>query len=150
MSAAVTATARLRRTVRVTSDAAPLAQCRDEIGAMLRMAGWNQADVFRILVCADEVMANAFTHGSAPGDAIAVRATITSARTVLSVTDSRGLSIPLCEPVTHPAETDEHGRGLILMYALADNVRIRQHATGTLVALTFVHEDHRSTKGDAR
>lgn len=149
MSATVT-TQLLRRTARVAAERSALVDLRDELADALTGCDWSDEDIFRVLVCADEAMANALTHGSAAGGAITIRFTVTDARAVLLVADGHTCDAEIQTPAAPPDESSEHGRGLILMHALADTFRVRQHPAGTIVALAFLPEALRATKGDAR
>ncbi|MDT0390487.1 ATP-binding protein [Streptomyces dubilierae] len=69
-----------------------------------------------------ELAANAVTHGRVPGRDFALRAELVPGRVRVEVADSR--SGPPCPPrpgaVRTPPSLDEHGRGFVLVDALAD------------------------------
>ena len=48
-----------------------------------------------------------------------------------------GALLPAALAATTPAESSEHGRGLILMRALADRMRLRCGPAGTALTLRF-------------
>ena len=60
----------VRFAAEVTADLAEMAAARDTLAGALQECGWSQEDAFRVLICADEAMANALSHGSAPAGMI--------------------------------------------------------------------------------
>lgn len=109
---------------------------RDDLAGALEAHDWAEQDAFRVLVCASEALANAVEHGSHGSDSVHVRCTVSATHATLVVTD-RGPNSAPAPAVGVPDEASEHGRGVLLMHALADSLRIRTRATGTLVALAF-------------
>lgn len=83
--------------------------------------GGEQLDAARLVV--GELAANAVTHGRLPGRdfllTMALAPVLDRGRGVLriKVTDSRGERLPT--PVPAPCPADDHGRGLVLVDALA-------------------------------
>jgi serine/threonine-protein kinase RsbW len=108
---------------------------RDRLAGALDTHGWDDDDAFRVLVCASEALANAVTHGSRPDDALQVRCTVSATHATMVVLDSGESPAPI--PGAVPDDANEHGRGVLLMRALADSLRIRRLPGGTLVALAF-------------
>jgi serine/threonine-protein kinase RsbW len=108
---------------------------RDLLADALENHGWTEEQAFRVLVCASEALANAVNHGSDRDDAVQVRCTVSATRATMVIADTGGPSAPM--PNVVPDEVSEHGRGLLLMRALADTLRIRRLRTGTLMALAF-------------
>ena len=138
------------RTSCVSARRSALVRVRDELAEALGDRSWTEEDTFRVLVCADEAMANALTHGSVGGGEITIRFSVTEARAVLLVADGDTTVAAIRTPAAPPDESSEHGRGLILMHALADTFRVHRRAAGTIVALAFLPEALRATKGAAR
>jgi len=140
----------IRRSAQVAAARAELELIRDELAAALRQDGWDDEESFRVLVCADEAMANALSHGSGTGGRIDVRFAVSERRALVIVGDARGTASELRMPAGPPPDSSEHGRGLILMHALADRFRVWRRPAGTLVALAVFSDSHRATKGAAR
>ncbi len=113
-----------------------LVTVRDALTDALRAAGWSEEDAFRVLVCADEAMANALTHGHTNDAPIDIRFRVGRRAARVAVRDRRPATT-LPTAVSTPDEAAEHGRGLILMRALADRFRIHPSPTGTCVGLAF-------------
>ena len=135
----------VRFAAEVTADLAEMVTARDTLAGALQECGWSQEDAFRVLICADEAMANAVSHGSAPAGMIDIgfRVSTTGAAFVISDHCAGVIDIPRSEAL--PDDTCEHGRGVILMRALADTFRTWRRSEGTMVALAF-----RAAEGSAR
>jgi anti-sigma regulatory factor (Ser/Thr protein kinase) len=129
----------------VVADLAEMVTVRDALADALQECGWGEEDAFRVLICADEAMANALSHGSDPAGAIDIRFRVSPGAVSFVTGDhsTGGTQIPPAPAL--PADTCEHGRGLILMRALADAFRISRRPGGTMVALGF-----RTAQGCAR
>lgn len=142
------ATVASRRDVRFAADIAAdltdMAVARDALADALHDCAWNEEDAFRVLICADEAMANAVSHGSTPTDTIGVRFRVGPAAASVVIEDQCAGVAHIPSP-TVPADTSEHGRGLMLMQVLADAFRIQRRPAGTRVALAF-----RATEGCAQ
>ena len=121
----------------VAADLTELAAVRDALTDALDECGWSQEDAFRVLICADEAMANALGHGSDPAGTIDVRFRVSATAAALVIGDHCTRLIELPQRDALPDDTCEHGRGVILMRALADAFRMQRRPAGTLVALTF-------------
>lgn len=134
----------------VDADPDELRVVRDELADALTQWNWTDEDQFRVLICADEVMANAFSHGSVAGDQVDVRFTVTDTRVVLLVGDPNTQTDEVPSVPSLPDESSEHGRGLLIIQALADTFRVWRRPAGTLVALAFRPESLRALEGDAR
>ena len=127
----------VRFAAEVTADLAEMATARDTLAGALQECGWSQEDAFRVLICADEAMANALGHGSDPAGTIDVRFRVSATAAALVIGDHCTRLIELPQRDALPDDTCEHGRGVILMRALADAFRMQRRPAGTLVALTF-------------
>lgn len=121
----------------VAADLRELIDVRTVLAEALEVCGWGEEDAFRVLICADEAIANALSHGSRGAGTIgaAFRVTASTATVLVSDRNRGAVEIPETQPV--PAESSEHGRGLILMRALADRMRLRCGPRGTALALRF-------------
>lgn len=115
---------------------AALATVRDALARALAATGWGEEDAFRVLLCADEALANALTHGDIADGAIDVRFAVTPRNARLAVRDRHPVNA-LPASTVMPSVKDEHGRGLILMRALADRIRLRATRAGTSLGMAF-------------
>ncbi len=119
----------------VTADLAELVVVRDRLAQALARCGWSEVDTFRVLLCADEVMANALAHGGGDAATINVQFRVSADEASIVATDNHPTwSVPPAHTAL-PDESSEHGRGLILMRALADTLRVTTSSLGTSVAL---------------
>lgn len=91
--------------------------------AVRQLADWGLApdsglsrDVALIVA---ELAANAITHGHVPGRDFEVRLTRTAARLHIEVTDTRSDAAPAVPPPRPDGGTEETGRGLLIVEALA-------------------------------
>lgn len=81
--------------------------------------GTSTADAAEIVVA--ELAANAATHGRVAGRDFELRLTLTDTVLRVEVSDTRGEQRPPApHRLTAPAPTDDSGRGLLLVDALAD------------------------------
>lgn len=128
---------RVRYDTRVAADLTDMVVARDALADALDECSWSPEDAFRVLICADEAMANALDHGSRSVDAIEIAFRVDPATAAVVITDN-GPDTPAAPPSPAvPADSCEHGRGLLLMRALSDRFRIWRRPTGTMVALDF-------------
>ena len=143
------ATAATRSGVRfaaeVTAGLIEMATARDALADALQECGWSREDTFRVLICADEAMANAVSHGSAPAGMIDIRFRVSATAAAFVIGDHRSGVVESPQSDALPADTCEHGRGVLLMRALADAFRMWRRSEGTMVALAF-----RTAEGSAR
>ena len=146
--ATVCAVPAVRLRTRVAADLAELVAVRDALAEALDTCGWSEEDVFRVLICADEAMANALTHGS-DDRGIDVRFRVDTEHVIVGIGHGCRSAVPIPTALALPLESSEHGRGLILMRALADGFRVRSRPEATLVALVF-HSDSRAIEGDVQ
>ena len=126
--------------LRLTAEPAALATGRDSVREMLRSAGWGHEGVELAILAVDEALANALEHGSMPGAPLEIETSVAAgggAAEVLVTDRGRpGARAPLGIPAPPPPSSD-HGRGLIIMSALADVLEIRRAGRGTRVRLRF-------------
>jgi anti-sigma regulatory factor (Ser/Thr protein kinase) len=127
----------VRFAAEVAADLTELAAVRDSLAGALHECGWGQEDAFRVLICADEAMANALSHGSTFADTIEIRFRVSTTAAALAVGDHCTEVVEIPQHTAVPDDTCEHGRGVILIRALADAFRIQRSHAGTMVALAF-------------
>jgi anti-sigma regulatory factor (Ser/Thr protein kinase) len=135
--ATATTSSEVRFAAGVVADLTELAEVRDALADALCRCRWSDEDAFRVLVCADEAMANAVSHGSAEAGTIDIRFRVDQGAVNLVIGDHCTTETSIPSPLAIPDDTSEHGRGVILMRALADVFRMMRRPTGTLVALRF-------------
>jgi serine/threonine-protein kinase RsbW len=139
----------VRSRTHVAADLTELVVVRDTLADALATCRWSEEDVFRVLICADEAMANALTHGSGAARAVEVRFRVDSDRVTLGIGQRCRSFVSLSPAPAPPADSSEHGRGLILMRALADSFRVWSRPGTTLVVLAFHQGSHR-TQGEVQ
>ena len=104
----------------------------------LRSEGWEAEQAERVVLAVSEALTNAVEHGSSPGAAVVVEVAVTSARAGVRIVDAgRPGSAPPAALGAPPPSSSEHGRGLLIMRALADRLEIRRAGRGTDVRLAF-------------
>lgn len=128
---------RVRYDAHVAAALTDLAVARDALADALDECSWGQEDTFRVLICADEAMANALDHGSTSTGAIGITFRVDPDAVTIVVADHCSDAAMIPTSAAFPIDTSEHGRGLILMRALADRFRMWHRPTGTMVALGF-------------
>lgn len=114
-------------------DAASVPATRRILDSALRALGVDDPIRDDLVVMLSEACTNVIRH-AAQGDCYTVRATIQDRRCVIKVIDA-GTGFD-AERVPAPGLSAEHGRGVMIMQALADDVRFRSLPDdGALVAL---------------
>ena len=125
---------------RLTAEPAAVAAGRDAVRETLRGAGWGEEGVELAVLAVDEALANAIEHGSLPGAPVEIATTVAAGGDVAEVlvTDRGrpGARAPLGVPAPPPPSSD-HGRGLIIMSARAEELEVRRAGRGTRVRLRF-------------
>jgi anti-sigma regulatory factor (Ser/Thr protein kinase) len=131
---------RRRRTLRIPADLAALAPVRDLLAGALERRGWSREDVWRVLLVAQEALVNAVEHGSTSGALVEVRFAVGRTRARIRIRDAGrpGATSPSGPAVTPPAG-QAHGRGRLIMEALADASRSRPSGAGTEVSLLVLN-----------
>ena len=126
-------------TERVPADLDALAGVRDRLAAALAAERWSDDAAIRVMTASTEALANAVEHGSGPGARVEMAFRVTRRAAAVRVTDAGRLESPaeLDDEPEAPSEASTHGRGRLLMRALADEVRIRHRGLGTEVRLGF-------------
>lgn len=130
-----------RRTLRIAADLAALAPVREFLADVLERRGWSREDVWRVVLVVQEALVNAVEHGSTAGDRVEVRLSVGRDRASVRLRDRGRPGLPSPSgPVVAPPADQAHGRGRLIMAALADAVDSRPSGSGTRVSLAF----HRS------
>jgi anti-sigma regulatory factor (Ser/Thr protein kinase) len=126
-------------TERVPADLDALAGVRDRLAAALAAERWSEDAAIRVMTASTEALANALAHGSGPGARVEMAFRVTRRAASVRVTDAGrpGRRPGLYDEPEVPPEASTHGRGRLLMRALADEVRIRRRGVGTEVRLGF-------------
>jgi anti-sigma regulatory factor (Ser/Thr protein kinase) len=129
----------VRRTLRIPADLAELAPVRHLLADALERRGWSDDDAWRVLLAVQEALVNAVEHGSTAGDVVEVRISVRRDRAHVRLRDGGrpGASSP-SGPAVAPPAGQAHGRGRLIMQALADAVDSRASGSGTRVGLAFL------------
>ena len=151
MQTAVTHPRRPEHTLlRLTAEPAALREGRDAVRDALLRAGWAREGVELVVLAVDEALANAIEHGSVPGAPVEVGIAVApgGASAEVRVTDRGrpGARAPRGVPAPPPPSSD-HGRGLIIVGALADALEIRRAGRGTRLRLRFARPAAGDTEG---
>ena len=112
------------------------------------LAEWGLAGTERgadVLVCVSELATNALVHGVPPGRQFRLLLRCDGYSLRVEVHDSGG-GVPRVD--THPRDTDEGGRGLLLVSTLADKWGVREREFGKVVWAEFACEDGWSSGAD--
>ena len=125
--------------VRVPASAESLATMRHALARSLREASWGGEPVTRVITAAGEAMMNAVEHGSGRDATVELEYTVAPDCVHLRVRDDGvpGALCPRTAPTAPPAVSSTRGRGLAMIYALADRVEVRPAGSGTEVILRF-------------
>jgi serine/threonine-protein kinase RsbW len=123
----------------VPADLHALVQVRDHLAAALAAERWGDDDAIRVMTASTEALANAVEHGSGPGARVEMAFKVSRRAAAVRVTDAGrpGRAADLDDEPQAPPEASTHGRGRLLMRALADEVRVRHRGLGTEVRLGF-------------
>jgi anti-sigma regulatory factor (Ser/Thr protein kinase) len=123
----------------VPAELQALGRARDHLAAALSAERWGDDDAIRVMTASTEALANALEHGSGPGARVEMAFTVSRRAASVRVTDAgrAGRPADLEDEPEAPPEASTHGRGRLLMRALADEVRIGRRGPGTEVRLGF-------------
>ena len=91
----------------------------------------------RALLAVQEALVNAVEHGSLPGAPIDVDVAVDGRRARVRVRGGRPGSASPSGPPAAPLPSQAHGRGRMIMKALAQRYDTRSSGAGTLVELVF-------------
>jgi serine/threonine-protein kinase RsbW len=114
-------------------DAASVPVSRQVLDGCLEILGVSPDTRTDIALALSEACANVIQHAG-PGDEYEVRASAADGRCVIEVVNAGGAEVP-APADEDPPPTDEHGRGLKIMDAVVDNLRL----TGNGQEGTTVH-----------
>lgn len=112
---------------------------RTALAHSLRAAAWAGEPSTRVMTAAGEAMMNAVEHGSGTDATVELEYTVEPDCVHLRVRDDGrpGSRCPAEPPSAPPPIGDTRGRGLAMIYALADRVEVRALGSGTEVRLRF-------------
>ncbi|MBA2949585.1 ATP-binding protein [Streptomyces himalayensis] len=132
-----------------TSTPKCVALVRSQVGKALKTWGYVQDDIDRVVLVSSELATNAVQHGHRAGHLFEVRLTAEDTCCLIEVSDA---STRRPDPVTAGPD-DEHGRGLQLVAALADETGHHPRSPlGKTVWARFLLSpspmSHRPTHGD--
>ncbi len=120
-----------RRTLWIPADLASLAPVRHLLAEALERRGWSRDDGWRVLLVVQEALVNAVEHGSTAGDLVEVRLSVGGDRARVRLRDRGRPGVPSPSgPVVAPPAGQPHGRGRLIMEALADGVDSRPSGSG--------------------
>jgi anti-sigma regulatory factor (Ser/Thr protein kinase) len=123
---------------RLPAELSALDSVRSTLSVALRSEGWTDGSAGRVLTASTEALANAVEHGSKPGAGVDVAFTVSMKAASVRVLDQGRAQDRRQQAETDaPEVTSTHGRGRLLMRALADQVQIRPRGAGTEVVLGF-------------
>jgi anti-sigma regulatory factor (Ser/Thr protein kinase) len=124
--------------LRFPAERGSLTGARAAVRLALRRERWDDEGTELVVLAVCEALTNAIEHGSAPGETVEIEIAAGSSHTEIRVTDRGrpGASPPVGIPAPPPPSA-EHGRGLIIMSALAGALEIRRAGRGTEVRLQF-------------
>ncbi|MGW5442494.1 ATP-binding protein [Streptomyces asiaticus] len=106
----------------------PISATRARQHATRLISEWGHpalADDTALIV--SELATNALRHGHVPGRLFRVELTLTKTRLRIAVSDPRGERLPRPR---HPSPRDKHGRGLLIVRALAHRWGVRERTVG--------------------
>ena len=128
------------RTLCLPADDQALARVRPCLEAALQHAGWDGPRRFDVLVATTEALVNAITHGSNQTGSVGVVFTVGPTVARISVVDrGRGMPTVIPWPPQCPSVDATHGRGLVMIDAIADRVEIEPCDGGTRITMEFAH-----------
>lgn len=136
----------IKRELNIPSHSRNLAQARREVEVTAEeCGGFSEAEIYQMKVAVSEAVANAIEHGSPLGEANQIFLTVQCDRDklVIEIADQGVFKARL--PVTE-GRPSHRGRGIFLMTALMDEVKIIERQTGTVVSLTKLRN---RAKGEA-
>lgn len=123
-----------------------LAPGREFVRAALERQGWGGEPIEAVALAVSEALTNAVEHGSRPGAPVAVEVRASETRARIRIADGGRPGSTTPSPLrAAPPPSSDHGRGLIIMGALADALEVRRAGRGTEVVLTFTRPGARAT-----
>jgi anti-sigma regulatory factor (Ser/Thr protein kinase) len=103
----------------------------------LERAAWPSASRGDVLLAVDEAVDNAVEHGSHPLAPVDLDLDVDQRSARVAVTDRGGSRRMEEGPPTQPPASSTHGRGRVIMAALADEVEWQRLEGGVRVTLRF-------------
>lgn len=104
----------------------------------LRREGWGDEALGDVAIAVSEALTNAVEYGSEPGAPVVVEVAVRSRRARVRIVDEGRAGSCTPAPLrAAPPPSSVHGRGLIIMAALADALEVRRAGSGTEVRLAF-------------
>ena len=126
------------RTLCLPANNEALARVRPCLEAALEHAAWEATRQFDVLVAMTEAFVNAVTHGSTADGSVGVVFTVGPSLARITVVDrGRGTPTEIPWPPQRPSVDSEHGRGLVIIDAIADHVEIEPCDCGTRITMEF-------------
>jgi anti-sigma regulatory factor (Ser/Thr protein kinase) len=126
------------RTLCLPANDQALARIRPCLEAALQHAGWDGPRQFDVLVATTEALVNAITHGSIQAGSVGVVFSVGPTVARVSVVDrGRGTPAVIPWPPQCPSIDSAHGRGLVMIDAVADRVEIEPCDGGTRITMEF-------------
>ena len=126
------------RTLCLPADNEALARVRPCLEAALQHAGWDGLGRFDVLVATTEALVNAITHGSSADGSVGVVFAVGPTAARITVVDrGRGTPATIPWPPQCPSVDAAHGRGLVMIEAVADRVEIEPCDGGTRITMEF-------------
>jgi serine/threonine-protein kinase RsbW len=124
--------------LRVPAQLEAVAFVRCAIACLLDREDWPAESAGRVLLAANEALANAIEHGSPQGGRVEVGLSVTRERADIRIVDQGvpGGPTPRC-PIEPPPVTSERGRGLLIISRLADDFEVGPAGDGTQVHVGF-------------
>ena len=115
-----------------------LAAVRRAVAGDLARHGWSAEERPRVLLCLTEALANAVEHGSRRDGRMGISFSVMAREAIVRVVDE-GCSgeVPSTSQSPRVPASSTHGRGILMIRALADETVIRARGNGTEVALRF-------------
>ncbi|HWH15313.1 MAG TPA: ATP-binding protein [Miltoncostaeaceae bacterium] len=135
----VDADGRMESAITVPARLQSLAFVRSAIACVLDRDPWAVDESGRVLLAAGEAVCNAIEHGSTGDGVVAVRMVLEPPGATVEVVDEgrpdREPRIDLSAPTPPPHSL--RGRGIAIMRALADDIRVERAGAGTRLTLAF-------------
>lgn len=119
-----------------------LAFVRSALECILDRDPWAAEEMGRLLLASGEALCNAIEHGSVPEGTISVRVTVDPRGVTFSVADAgRPGARPRVDlQAGPPPEGSVHGRGILIMRELSDEITVTPSGGGVRLTMVFVRD----------